>query len=286
MLLYRLLIEIRRVKNGSGSVGDDINANNYEINGRNKNRYLELEWRDLNCFNKDNNRLGFCTDVVALQSITEDVKEGSVLILPYCSWYASYADISIFHELCHWFHFLRNPNRYLLERTAWNNTVLINGETYDKTLKNSLAQYIYGDAYTSDSEKEKRWRISALPWREGEHVHFEELRNIIGAVEAVGNYLEGDDLSENLYRLSIGHPLRFGHSNEIYRESEAIVNKAKDIVINNARVFGLIILNLTVPGIFSTFVRVPTLDLKGLDNCKYHRNDLLYKSDLIFPKSR
>lgn len=70
---------------------------------------------------------------------------------------------------------------------------------------------------------------ATLPWRDGNYIHFEELRNIIGATDRVDRYLEGGDLSENLYRLSLGHLLRFGHTGEIYRESETIVNITKDI---------------------------------------------------------
>lgn len=284
VLLYRLLIEVRRIKNGKGSVCNDVTMSQVYTNERNENRHLILEWRDCNCFSKDNNRLGFCcTNLVALQCITEDVKDGNVLILPYCSWFALYVDISIFHELCHWFHFLRNPDRYTLEKTAGNNTILINGKTYNEIPKIPLAQYIYGEVYANDKHKEG-WRVSALPWRESNHVHFEELRNIIGSTSAVNSYLEGDDLSENLYRLSLGQPLRFGHSNEIYRESETIVNKAKNIAICNAHLFGLTILNLTVPSVFSAFVKVPTLNLDGLNHCKYNENNLLYNSDLMFPR--
>ena len=284
VLLYRILIEIRRKKDNIGSTCNDVHANMYEVNARNKNRHLELEWRDCNTFGKDTNRLGFCcVNIVALQSITEDSKNGNILILPYTSWCAPYVDISIFHELCHWFHFLRNPKRYNLEKTAGNNTIKINGLKNDGTVEIYLARSIYGEIYDKESDKRK-WRVSALPWRDGNHVHFEELRNIIGSSNQVEGYLEGDDLSENLYRLSIGYPLRFGLSNEIYRESLTVVETIKHIAIDNAHNFGLTTLSLTIPSIFYQFLNVYELKLDGLDNCKYPRNDSLYRSDNMFPK--
>jgi hypothetical protein len=59
-------------------------------------------------------------------------------------------------------------------------------------------------------------------------VNFEEVRNILGSYDTVDEYKNGDDLSENLYRSSIGYPLRFGHDGSIsYWEDINVINRVK-----------------------------------------------------------
>ena len=47
-------------------------------------------------------------------------------------------------------------------------------------------------------------------WRHNEYVGIEEIRTILGAHKDE-YYQDGDNLCENLYRLEIGAPLRYGH---------------------------------------------------------------------------
>lgn len=49
------------------------------------------------------------------------------------------------------------------------------------------------------------------------------------------NYLEGDDLSENLYRICTGIPLRFGHTSDTYFVEAEIINKVVNTIYLNAK---------------------------------------------------
>lgn len=77
----------------------------------------------------------------------------------------------------------------------------------------------------------------------------EEFRTILGYTEIVigkssegksvyiekYDYLEGDDLSENLYRLCIGEPLRYGYTSENIEKTDAIkivIEKCKAVANN------------------------------------------------------
>ena len=61
---------------------------------------------------------------------------------------------------------------------------------------------------------------------------FEEMRTILGAPKD-GYYQEGDDLCENLYRIEIGAPLRFGHmcyTHDIIRNYETHMHVIKKVI--------------------------------------------------------
>lgn len=111
--------------------------------------------------------------------------------------------ISLFHEMIHWYYYLRDPQRSNSEQECDNSVY----EHY-------LGEYYWGDLgyhnsclYRSGTRHdEERERVSFEYWS-----NFNEMRTILGSARATANYKEGDDLSENLYRTCVGFPLRFGH---------------------------------------------------------------------------
>ena len=61
-------------------------------------------------------------------------------------------------------------------------------------------------------------------------VNFEEIRTILGSPNTIKNFLNGDELSENLYRAHIGQPLRFGHGSRGFYEDNKVINEAIETV--------------------------------------------------------
>jgi hypothetical protein len=58
----------------------------------------------------------------------------------------------------------------------------------------------------------------------------EELRTICGSRRDVDSFfIEGDDLSENLYRLCIGESLRYGWCSVDGIEQESVINVVKNV---------------------------------------------------------
>ena len=54
---------------------------------------------------------------------------------------------------------------------------------------------------------------------------FEEIRNILGAPANVEDRRHGDELSENLYRMCIGMPLRYGYLSAKYYEEKRVIDR-------------------------------------------------------------
>jgi len=52
--------------------------------------------------------------------------------------------------------------------------------------------------------------------------------------------LEGDDLSENLYRMCIGNPLRFGHRTASFYEDSKVIDKIIHTVTSNQKFYKII----------------------------------------------
>jgi hypothetical protein len=59
--------------------------------------------------------------------------------------------------------------------------------------------------------------VSESKWGLQSRANYEEIRNILAVPVpgAIANTLNGDDLSENLYRMYTGRPLRLGHVGNI-----------------------------------------------------------------------
>ncbi|MDR1333699.1 MAG: hypothetical protein LBJ71_00575, partial [Holosporaceae bacterium] len=141
VLLYRILIEIRR-HIGHNARGEGIleeNINNFYHNlpnwlttglptlleQRNRLRSLRIKYAYETrrgekiswCFDRNDQSLTFDCKIPEVQSICDSTNGFDYIIAHKASF-----DISLFHEMLHWFHFLRNPHSYKWSRV--NKTTL------------------------------------------------------------------------------------------------------------------------------------------------------------------
>jgi hypothetical protein len=139
---------------------------------------------------------------------------------------ARQSDVGLAHEIIHWFHALRYYSRFINEKEAKAGTIRLDG-TNIKGKRCKINPIIIGNYfYGANSDM---WRYSALPWVTGNNINFEEMRTILGSPKWSNvkvNYIEGDDISENLYRASRDIPIRFGHDNYDFYEKKEVTNKA------------------------------------------------------------
>lgn len=103
----------------------------------------------------------------------------------------------------------------------------------DRSLKIPLGNlYWPREKSVTDKQWRERLSVSAIPWliampRQKEVVNFEEVRTILGSSATSPDFQNEDDLSENLYRYSLGYPLRFGYRSSIaYYEDASVVRRA------------------------------------------------------------
>lgn len=242
VLLYRILIEIRRrdATTHNGVCGDGITPGSSTLTKRNSCRSIIVEYSNSGCSFTGGSKKTLKFDPNDVKAIT--VKLGN---LNRCTTRLETdddpnddtSDIGIFHEMLHWFHFLRNPVRYKKSDSA------------DPKHYKYLLRCYYGDHH----------EISEICTWDG-FVNDEEIRTILGTpnyntpgefalIDYVGTFLpnnspgninindgvqmrhvplearflEGDDLSENVYRMSKTIPgggdarykMRFGHGETI-----------------------------------------------------------------------
>ena len=79
-------------------------------------------------------------------------------------------------------------------------------------------------------------------WTVGEKTSFEEIRNILGSKISVEEYEEGDDLCENLYRLSIGKMARANHKSyrligRTYIPDQTVLERIVSTVADNYSIY-------------------------------------------------
>ncbi len=263
VLLYRILIEIRR-KDERGNGCEENNSSNLKV--RNAARFLNVYLGNGNSFMyptfekqrtiplrnllnqtykeilklKEPAKLNFSDSDKKTAIVFKNSEDSHFIDLKPRS-----VDIALFHELCHWYHFLRNTDRFTQENSCASN--------YPKMLsKNEIGKILYGglDGENNDNRNEisaKSWTRSVSTINTAGHecslnsikqiVTYEELRNIIGLSKETDGYIRGDDLCENLYRLCINSPMRFSHSDEQYIEDSNVINKAKEISEKNIKIF-------------------------------------------------
>ena len=201
VLLYRLLIEIRRVDNATHEGCCEAGINVADLNDRNDCRSVRI------IDNRDNgfsfNSGGFIrvdfdpnsgTSVLSLHNVGTITTEEEVRP----------CDVGLFHEMLHWFHFLRNPDRF------------DDGDNDDPdAFKYSLRCY-YGDQnelgmWGGSMNGEEIANILGTPnHNDLRYQHFID-QNAFLAVPHNDGFLTGDDLSENVYRISRNCHMRFGH---------------------------------------------------------------------------
>jgi hypothetical protein len=206
ILLYRLLIEIRRTDNGPNfKARAEFGVENFEFH------QLRACLRSLVIRVGEHWQMNpaFGTLTINLQThersnvisgdgtIPETEPEDTVE-----NWKINRKSISLYHELLHWYHALRAPGRMLVEYNGIKKTD--DGSTIRGTEIHPLFRHYHGTLEAA-SVGVNIWTSS-----KGTIVSTEELRTIMGASPGSALYLQGDDMCENLYRCSIGFPLRIG----------------------------------------------------------------------------
>jgi hypothetical protein len=246
VLLYRILIEVRRYVAGGniGCLGGDIPG--ALPPARNSCRSIVINWDfRMFYFAAGHREIGINNCSVSLPSVGMDgldvagSYDGIITHkLP--------IEVSLFHEMNHWYHYLRHPNRYSDESNDHQTGVHINGVDTAVALvglnaaalpaaAHVLGEYYWGNlgGWGNIDISEAKWQIlidngAGIVER---RVDFEELRNILGVGDAAmlgalgGVFYNGDDLSENLYRICISMPLRFGYVLSEYYEDSRVIDR-------------------------------------------------------------
>lgn len=224
VLLYRLLIEIRRKDSVTekGCCGDDVLLpEDYILDTRNNCRAITFRLSYEGCsFNEIHQAIYFVrndaktTTVLSIENgfLTTRLKKHK-------------ADISLFHEMVHWFHYLRNPDKtddnrsknpksfryamrcyygYISDLCAWGN---INAEEIATIL--GCPDLNSRISHTFDGEE--LVNTDAFPRINPGNGSLVLIDGITQYVDNRYSFLNGDDLSENVYRASQGEPMRWGH---------------------------------------------------------------------------
>ncbi len=240
VLLYRILIEIRRQHVTDGCCENGIALGMVSLEKRNFCRSIVVKYSDTGCSFACGSRRTIAfdpDDVTAITMKLKNLRGNARKLETAIDPVNDTGDIGIFHEMLHWFHFLRNPIRYNYSSDS------------DPTYYKYLLRGYYGNYH----------EISEVHTWDG-HVDEEEIRTILGTpnyntvgefnlmdyegtflpnnprngvnvnlgvrrrhVPYEARFLEGDDLSENVYRMSKLIPgaggaryrMRFGHGDPI-----------------------------------------------------------------------
>ncbi|MBQ7524041.1 MAG: hypothetical protein IJT08_00325 [Alphaproteobacteria bacterium] len=156
----------------------------YYMNGKMKfsNKPM-LGQQLLNKMHRGNNNYEIC--------VKEDIKTNIV-------------DITLIHEFLHWFHHLRSRVRYENYRAGRQANANANARVQGLSIvRHPVTSGMFNNiAGINDSDQINR---SQTPWLNNSgQCDFEEILTILGrdTVTRGNEYLEGDDLSENAYRIS------------------------------------------------------------------------------------
>ena len=234
-LLYRLLLEIRRTNTeGNGCIDAAIGKilKTDELKQRNNCRYIKIltpyDTRRNSFSFKEKNINFYPSKDMKKTNVFEGNKNDEIETTKA----TRTDDIGLFHEMLHWLHTLRDPERKKRESQ-------IQCETSDKELLISKA--------LMESEKLELWigrKKKGNPSSEL-FLKMEEFRTIMGYTvnfsiiidETTISYsaeevLNGDDLSENLYRLCVGQQLRYGHITKETTIPIEVANRARNFYDN------------------------------------------------------
>lgn len=243
VLLYRILIEIRRsaaAGNYNGILCRDVLTKHVirHKNIRNSCRCMRIKYDDSFCFSTSTDRFtGIGTCSIIWKNVVHQL---STISKPFDTYdYISLSDagldIALFHEMIHWYHRLRNTARSYTE-----DNVAINGNNEENY---QMYMYYWRDLSSNVNKKQ----ISSLAWQGtlDNHIDLEEVRTILGIKNTANlyynsnnfleNYLEGDDLAENLYRACIGQFLRFAHVSSTFYEDKKVIEQVIDSCSSNIK---------------------------------------------------
>ncbi|MDR2268472.1 MAG: hypothetical protein LBD81_03425 [Holosporaceae bacterium] len=146
---------------------------------------------------------------------------------------------TIFHEFLHWFHFLRCQSRMANYRIGYAANMAAPPAAPPPLFlsAHSVTHVLYGFPVPVLVPPLPIATInSQLPWNNGAgQCNYEEILTIIGrdiAAPMAAEYLVGDDLSENAYRMSVRLPHRFGHAGFIFLEGVFVLNYSTNVAEN------------------------------------------------------
>ena len=254
VLLYRILIEIRR-KDASGngcfeteSIRSANAAQNEAIIKANKTLTIKYSDRNAYCYPESkcddpmfgellilsNASIKYCNNTKHKTIVVGKKLSDRQYALCKCE---RKVDIAVFHELCHWYHSLRNLFRFHDENASDKNVI-------SKINTHIIGKVLYCDLeYTYD-----RAKVSAMSWTsKPDIISYEELRNIIGLnKKSYSQYIEGDDLCENLYRTCLGGEckIRFSHADDEYIEDAVVIERAIEIINSNKQLYTKNLINI------------------------------------------
>jgi hypothetical protein len=216
-LLYRLLIETRRQDGIENKIAQMYSKSGFVTSFkdlRKKALALRVKWtvndfsinpfKGLLCFNERLCKIQYCNDAGRRDLYNISVGPSNI-------------NVDLFHELLHWFHALRNPIRYFDEKFGFELPI------EDLIRQHPFCSFLWGIS----RDTPQRDLLGAIrTWNEHSNEGYfdlEEVRTIIGFApqnssftdswhNVIATFEPGDELSENLYRRSVGLPFRFGHS--------------------------------------------------------------------------
>lgn len=228
VLLYRLLIEIRRInQKGEGCQGEDAVssqdhlplrspqskdeaiANRKYARSVNVIHVIKDAWSYTSGDATDNKNIAIicCYFLRSREPVTLVVEKDDHI----CTEYKHeenigiYNQTSLFHEMLHWYQQLRFPVRDDIET----------GLSYYQICKKNSALLI-SNYYPLNLP------MPYLSWFSSKNfiIPSDDLRVICGSAQDFdANYIEGDDLSENALRCSLNTYMRFGHGRKISAEN-------------------------------------------------------------------
>ena len=228
VLLYRLLIEIRRKDDAGrdGCCGDDVLLPfGYNLNKRNVFRNIDIIHGNAFGFSGNKRNIKFKHDDTKVSTILSVSAKSKLKIKKE----SRPTDIGLFHEMIHWFHQLRNPNKkqdneskdptsYKYAKRCYS------GNSFDmKDWDNAekLATILGSPTLNTKSPWSiKLWMspdaFSTTPFTNGTTI---TIKNQTRYINNFYKFVNGDDLSENVYRASREQHMRWGHKSFIYIKS-------------------------------------------------------------------
>lgn len=215
VLLYRILIEIRRLNsNKAPSLEEGIIPLDQEnLDKRRENRcIIPLVENSESYYYNLSHTIGIRTKYTKHTVIgTQNIELQSSPI-----------SCSLFHEMLHWFHYLRDPKRHITECDHLPIARRVRrGLGIHKDCHHALIAYYWGSQTPNKENVNIQWS------------NVEEMRTIIGSSRNIKKYSEGDDLSESLYRKCIKEYIRFGHCRNNFNENIEVLNKVKQTLEEN-----------------------------------------------------
>lgn len=207
VLLYRLLIEIRRINTLTNDGCCEGNINLLEVNTRNACRHIQVLDNSGKGFSFNSGgiiRVDFTSNLRA--SVLSSNNGIVTTVEESCPF-----EVALFHEMLHWFHFLRNFNRY-------NNSSSNDPNVFKYALRCYYGNQNELGIWDSQINNEEISNILGTP--NHADVRYQNLiaQNAFSGAAFIphnDSFLNGDDLSENVFRISIFHRskchMRFGH---------------------------------------------------------------------------